>query len=225
MNDKQSWTEKVLSALAGMSRTLGGASDTTSSTDKPKLGVSEGEALASRTERNLRQALGFLWDSRACRFESAAEVREFVDILAAMVSNGLLAPGQSFYRTWETKFGQTKVAAIEAEYREFCEWLFGALADSDSVKVAALVEYRLDGKIHPFADGCGRTAKLLAAFVLLRGNRTPPRYGVRKEYYGKISQSETEWVSYYRPLCETPRTAYTFNRNPALKDISAGCRF
>src|SRR3989338_8112349 len=107
--DKQQWTESVLGALAGMSRTLGGTSDTTSSADKPKLGVSEGEALASRTEQNLRQALGFLWENRERRFESAAEVLELVDTLAAMVSDGLLTDGQSLYRTWETKFGQTLV--------------------------------------------------------------------------------------------------------------------
>ena len=204
--DKHTWTESVLASLAGMSRTLGGASDTTSAVEKPKLGVSEGEALASRTEQNLRQALGFLWDSCECQFQSAIKVREFVDTVAEMVSHGLLAPSQSLYRTWETKFWQTPVRAIEAEYVKFCRWLFRALADStDFVEIAALSERRLDGQIHPFADGCGRTAKLLAAFVLLRGSRTPPRYGARSEYYRKINQSEAEWLCYYRSLCETPR--------------------
>lgn len=202
MNDQQQWTESVLASLAGMSRTLGGASDTTSSADKPKLGCQEGGALASRTERNLRQALLFLWEQRECQFKAAAEVLAFVETLAATVSEGLLADGQSLYRTWETKFGQTPVRAIEAEYMEFCGWLFRALAKpTDFVEIAALSEQRLDGKIHPFADGCGRTAKLLASFVLLRDNRTPPRYGARKEYYQKINQSEAEWVSYYRSLC------------------------
>lgn len=208
MNTLTTWTESVLGSLTGMSRTLGGTSDTTSSAEKPKLGCSEGEALASRTERNLRQALLFLWANRARQFESAAEVREFVDKVAEIVSDGLLTSGQSLYRTWETKFGQTSVAEIETEYRKFCEWLFGALEKlADSVETAALVEYRLDGHLHPFADGCGRTAKVLAAFVLLRGHRTPPRYGARKEYYRKINESEAEWILYYRSLCETPRMA------------------
>lgn len=202
MNDKQLWTESVLASLAGMSRTLGGTSDTSCSAEKPKLECSEGEALASKTEENLRQAMLFLWGSKVRQFQSASDVRKFVDALAEIVSDGLLTPGQSLYRTWETKFGQTQVAAIEAEYQRFCEWLFGALANStDFVETAAMVEYRLDGHLHPFADGCGRTAKLLAAFVLLRGHRTPPRYGARKEYYRKINESEQEWVSYYRSFC------------------------
>ena len=200
--DKQTWIDTVLGSLAGISRTLGGASDTSCSADKPKLGCQEGEALASRTEQNLRQALDFLWESKECQFRAAAEVLAFVETLAATVSEGLLADSQSFYRTWETKFGQTPVHAIEAKYMEFCGWLFRALANpTDFVEIAALVEQRLDGKIHPFADGCGRTAKLLAAFVLLRGNRTPPQYRARSEYYRGINKSETEWVSCYRSLC------------------------
>ncbi|PIQ68737.1 MAG: hypothetical protein COV91_02560 [Candidatus Taylorbacteria bacterium CG11_big_fil_rev_8_21_14_0_20_46_11] len=205
--DKQAWTDSVLGSLAGMSRTLGGTSDTTSSANKPKLGVSEGEALALQTEGNLRHALDDLWECRGHRFVSPAEVREFVDGIAEEVCTGLLARGQSLYRTWETKFGQTNVEEIETEYLEFCERLFAGLSDGDSVREAAIVEKRLDGEIHPFADGCGRTAKLLAAFVLLRGSRTPPRYGARSEYYTKINAEWREWFSYYRSLCETPRMA------------------
>ncbi|MDO8623943.1 MAG: Fic family protein [bacterium] len=205
--DKQQWIDSVLASLTGMSRTIGGVSDTTSSADKPKLGV-EREALASRSEGNLRHMLDDLWVCRDYRFISAAEVREFVDGIAEDVNTGLLSRGQSLYRTWETKFGQTPVAAIEAEYSEFCGRLFAGFSEDDSVRVAAIVEKKLDGEIHPFADGCGRTAKVLAAFVLLRDNRTPPRYGSRTEYYGKINTEWREWFSYYRSLCEeTPRMA------------------
>jgi Fic family protein len=198
--DMKKWVESVLQALAGLSRTLGGVSDTSSASEKPKLVESEGEALARRTRENLEHALEFLWENSKQHFASPAEVRQFVDALAAKVSKGLLQPGQSLYRTWETKFRQTPVAEIETEYQRFCEWLFEALADADAVKTAALVEKRLDGKIHPFADGCGRTSKLLAAFVLLRAGLSPVSHRSRSEYYSRINASDEEWIRYYRAL-------------------------
>lgn len=198
--NKQHWFRSVLQALASLSRTFQGVSDTTSAAEKPKLAVAEGEALKAKSSQNLEQALEHLWVNRLKGFTSPVSVREFIDTLATAVSEGLLQPGQSFCRTWATKFGQTAPEAIEAEYSKFCAWLYGELDDSDPVAVAALVEKRLDGQIHPFADGCGRTSKLLAAFVLLRHGILPPSYGSRKEYYIIINLSEAEWINYYRSL-------------------------
>lgn len=191
------WFESVLQALAGLSRTLGGVSDTSSSAEKSKLSA-EGEALASRTQENLQRALEFLWKNRERRFASTTEVREFVDTVARQVSAGLLQPGQLLYRTWETKFRQTAPEAIEQEYQNFCAWLCETLESGEPVATAALVEKRLDGEIHPFADGCGRTAKILAAWVLLRAGLSPVAHRSRKEYYERINASDEEWIRYYR---------------------------
>jgi hypothetical protein len=195
---KAKWIQSVLQALAGLSRTLGGVSDTSSAAEKPKLEVEEGGSLADRTRENLEQALEFLWKSRERQFASPAEVREFVDRVASLVSEDLLQPGQSLYRTWETKFRQTAPEAIEQEYQNFCAWLLEALEGGDPVETAALVEKRLDSEIHPFADGCGRTAKVLAMFVLLRNGLEAPVYGSREEYYATVTKSDAEWCKYYR---------------------------
>lgn len=192
------WAESVLQALAGLSRTLAGVSDTSSAAEKPKLGVKEGDLLVVLTHENLERALEFLWENREKRFASPCEVREFVDRVASLVSEGLLQSGQSFYRTWETKFRQTAPQAIEAEYVKFCAWFFEALESGDPVATAALVEKRLDGEIHPFADGCGRTSKILAAFVLLRHGLLPVGHRSRSEYYSRINASDGEWISYYK---------------------------
>lgn len=198
--EKKRWFESVLQALAGLSRTLNGVSDTSSAAEKPKLGVEEGSDLVERSSQNLQYALEYLWENRSISFETPAAVRTFIDSLARIVSEGLLQSGQSFYRTWETKFGHTSVVELEAEYQKFCEWLCEALKSGDPVATAALVEKRLDGRVHPFADGCGRTSKLLAAFVLLRHDIFPPSYGPRKEYYHIINLSDAEWIEYYRSL-------------------------
>jgi hypothetical protein len=199
--DKHTWIDAVLRTLATQSRTLGGISDTSSSADKPKL-AAEGEALAQKTRQNLRNALEFLWENRGIVFHSADEVRGFIDRVAAMVSEGLLAPGQSLYRTWDTKFeNQAAAEEIEPQYRQFCLWLFGSL-DNDPVETAALTEKRLDGDIHPLADGCGRTTKILSAFILLRHELFPPRYRSRGEYYEKITTGDTEWITFWRSMYE-----------------------
>lgn len=201
--EKKTWISRVLGCLAGMSRTLGGVSDTSVAAEKPKLAAEEGAGLAAITAENLERALEFLWESREWTLASAAEVCVFVDALATKVSAGLLRSGQSLYRTWETKFRQTAVVKIEEEYQRFAEWLHGAFANGkDSVETAALIEKRLDAEIHPFADGCGRTAKILAAFVLLRAGLNPPAYRSRAEYYATITRSDAEWLSYYRSLLE-----------------------
>lgn len=200
MKTKQGWFEAVLSALASLSRTFNGVSDTTSAAEKPKLAVEEGDTLKAKSSQNLGHALEYLWTNRLTSFASPASVREFIDALATIVSEGLLQPGQSFYRTWATKFGHTLPENIEREYQSFCEWFFNNVDSDDPVAVAALVEKRLDGKIHPFADGCGRTSKLLAAFTLLRHDIFPPSYGSRNEYYVNINLSDAEWISYYRSL-------------------------
>ena len=200
MKMKQGWFEAVLSALASMSRTFNGVSDTTSAAEKPKLAVEEGDTLKAKSSQNLGHALEYLWTNRLTSFASPANVREFIDTLATIVSDGLLQQGQAFYRTWATKFGHTLPEDIEAEYHNFCEWFLGAVDSDDPVAVAALVEKRLDGEIHPFADGCGRTAKLLAAFVLLRAGLSPVNHRSRKEYYERINGTDEEWIRYYRAL-------------------------
>lgn len=201
-----SWFESVLQTLAGLSRTLKGFSDTSSAAEKPKLRVEEGSNLTDSASQNLQCALEFLWENRKQRFASATEVRQFVDAVARQVSEGLLQVGQPLYRTWETNFRQTAPENVEQEYQSFCRWLFGALESGDPIETAAIIEKRLDGEIHPFADGCGRTAKILAAFVLLRAGCPPVRYRSRKEYYKQINASDKEWVRYYRTLGAERRT-------------------
>ncbi len=198
--EKEEWMENVISNIQSLSRTLKGISDTSSSAEKPKLEIEEGDALAEKTFCNLQHALEYLWENRRKIFKSPDEMREFIDNLATIVSEGLLKEGQSLYRTWETKFGQTKPEDIETEYQKFCEWLFKTIESSDAVETAALIEKRLDGEIHPFADGCGRTAKLLSAFILMRHGSLLPKYKDRKEYYKEINKNDDEWIAYYESL-------------------------
>ena len=199
MTIKEDWIKTVLKSISSMSRTVKGISDISSSAEKPKL-EKEGDALKNRTSQNLKLTLEYLWENQERTFNSPAEMWEFIDTVATMISDGLLQEGQSLWRTWETKFRQTKPQKIEAEYKKFCQWLFEVIDVGDAIETAALIEKRLDGEVHPFADGCGRTAKVMATFVLLRRGLAPVVYRTRSEYYEKINKSDPKWITYYWSL-------------------------
>jgi hypothetical protein len=201
MITKEQWFESVLETVNSLSRTTKGISDTSSATEKPKLAVKEGEHLIDSASRNLMRAMDYLWSNRSICFTSSEDVQDFIDYLATIVSDGLLQQGQSLYRTWDTPYGQTHPSEIMEQYSKFCEWFLTALNTGDPVATAAIVEKRLNGEIHPFSDGCGRTSMLLAAFVLLRHNINPVVYPSRKEYFKRIGKSSDEdWIMYYRSL-------------------------
>lgn len=202
MIEEKRWKESVLRALAGQSRTLSGISDTTSAKDKPKLAVAEGRGLVEKSTQNLEEAICFLFGNRYKKFSSPEDVFNFINTLVATVSDGLLVEGQSLFRTWETKFNQTPVIRIEIELKKFCQWFFEMVDSGDVIVTVALVEKRLDGEIHPFADGCGRTAKLLAMFVLLRHGIFPPAYVPRDEYYRNIHLVTWAWIKFYKSMVE-----------------------
>lgn len=197
---KENWIKEVLYSISELSRTTNGVSDTSSSVNKPSLEIkSEGE-LALHTQQNLINALKYLWENRNNNFQSSDNVKLFIDEVARLISDGLLKPGQSLFRTWDTKFKQTRAVNIEKEYTQFCYWLFEALQTEKFVETAALVEKRLDGKIHPFADGCSRTAKSISVYILLKTKIPVPKYPSREVYYREINKSDPEWINFYRSL-------------------------
>ncbi len=197
----EAFEKEALENLDMMSRTKKGISDTSSSESKPKLDT-EGDDLALRSENNFKEALRLIWGKRDDSFESPAQLGDFVEEIASCISQGLLKEGQSQWRTWETKFGQTSPQLIKKEMADFYKEFLAQLNNpqTDPIKLAAWVEKRVDGEIHPFADGCGRTSKILSSFVLLRFGQKLPKYRGREEYYKNINSSMDNWVEYYRSL-------------------------
>ena len=191
---------QALHNLLRTSRTATGVSDTSSSADKPTL-AAEGGALKAKADQNFRRALRSVWNQRRRRFDSPEDVGTFVVETASTVSEGLLKPGQSVWRTWETKNHQTPVREIPDQFKAFTRELHQRLSSgADPVGTAAWVEYVFDGHLHPMADGVGRTAKALSAFVLARAGHGLPTYRGRDDYYANINKSLAEWTRYYRTM-------------------------
>ena len=189
--------------LAVMSRTSRGISDTSSSEQKPALQTDGGE-LARKSLQNFKEALKLAWNKKQDEFQTPEYVKRFLEETAGIVSNGLLKEGQSLWRTWETKFRQTPPAQIAQEmeifYKEFHKRLNSP--DTDPKEFAGWIERRFDSQIHPLADGCGRTSKVLSGFVLARANHPLPRYRDRDGYYQMVGKSDEEWNTYYKSLFE-----------------------
>lgn len=196
--DYASFEEKALEGIQKTSRTAKGVSDTSSSADKQKLAVEEGDKLAAKTAENVRGALRMAWNARDREFKSADEVHEFTEGLARQVSSGLLPAGQGLYRTWETPNDQTSPGEVKVATRKFSEQLYEKL-DEDPVATAAWAEKQM-AKIHPWADGVGRTTKVLGAFVLARGGLKPATYPDMKTYYAEIKKSPESWEKFYRTM-------------------------
>lgn len=83
---------------------------------------------------------------------------------------------------------------------ELCTWL-NASRELSAPITAALVHARVAG-IHPFSDGNGRTARILATLAMVRGGFTMPEFTSLEEwwgahlrsYYGAFSALGAEWT-------------------------------
>ena len=84
--------------------------------------------------------------------------------------------------------------------------------------MAGWVEYRIDLTDHFFTDDCGRVAKAISSWVLMRANRELPRYRSREELYQhaptqirgsnpEANRKEYElWMDYYKSLFGTKKS-------------------
>ena len=194
------WGSAVFASVSRLSRTAGGVTEAAYGGAKPAI-VVERDKLVEIVERNLRKAIAHVWAHGPAIRSNTVHVQSFMNAVATMISVDVLPPGSGLFRTWDTRerfHRQVAPADILAEYRALCAHIAGRLDENDPVAVAAELEWELDGRIHPFADGCGRTAKLLGAWILLRGDTLPARFSDRTEYYAVINHPLQEWVAYYR---------------------------
>jgi len=130
---------------------------------------------------------GFVWSSRFVREVHAS----------AMAASSLAGPGSFREEPVYVVDGQRVVmyaapssALVPQQTDELCEWLNENRAEPAPV-VAALTHARIAG-IHPFADGNGRTARILATAAMVQGGFVLPEFTNLEEWWGDHQRS------YYR---------------------------
>lgn len=174
--------------LEATSRTAKGTVDTTASADKAEKMAAglTGEKAAELAKGNFQQAVEKLYANRETQFNSPAELRAFVESIANTINGGILKEGTLIRQGQDSaKYPYTKVADLEKAMTQFYEELNERMNDpeEDAEAVAAWAEYRIDLTDHFYADGCGKTAKAVSSFVLMRRGEKLPQYSGRKEYY------------------------------------------
>lgn len=211
--------------LEATSRTAKGTVDTSASADKAEKMAAglTGEKAAELAKGNFQQAIETLHANRETQFQSPAELRAFVESIAKTINGGILKEGTLIRQGADSaKYPYTKVADLEKAMTQFYEELNERLKDpeEDAEALAAWAEYRIDLSDHFFADGCGKTAKAISSFVLMRRGEKLPQYSGRKEYYAAApttardpdgpsssDQQLAKFTAYFKQLKKRPLAA------------------
>jgi len=191
--------EHAISVLSGISRTFKGESNTDSSAEKLSLRCA-GDELKDRARQNFRHTIIELFSHAPRSFSCAAAVREFVVETAQNLNRDLTRDGVGFFRTWDTTIPiHTPKELVAEEFGNFCEELYLRIGQDkvDSIELAAWIEWRFNARIHPLADGCGRTSRALSTYFLGLGQIPLPPFTDREEYFEKINLPFEEWLAYY----------------------------
>jgi Fic family protein len=111
----------------------------------------------------------------------------------------------------EVEYMPPPTGAVPQLVKEFFEWLdSGAVATVNPVLLAGIAHYEI-ARIHPFIDGNGRTARLLASLVLYRSGFDHRRFFAlddhydenRQAYYAALKTAQqndgdiTQWLEYF----------------------------
>ena len=178
--------------LLAMSRTAQGVVDTSASAEKAEsmTGVS-GETAADLAKQNFETAIREAYENKERRFESPEDLRNFIEGLAETVNSGIVKEGSLIRASDSNKYPYVRIANLENYMDKFYQGLYERVQDpeADPVESAAFAEFGIDFGGHFFADGCGKTAKIVSSFVLMRHNHKLPEYkGGRSAYYANQLQ-------------------------------------
>lgn len=202
--------------LMAMSRTAQGVVDTSASVKKAEsmTGVS-GETAADLAKQNFKNAIKLAYDNKDREFESPDDLRTFVEDIALTVNSGIVKDGSLIRTSDSEKYPYTRIANLENYMNKFYQGLYERTQnpEADPVESAAFAEFGIDFGGHFFADGCGKTAKVVSSFMLMRHNHQLPEYrGGRSAYYANqlqqiAGEDETadeagyqKFLEYYRGL-------------------------
>ncbi|MEI7792584.1 MAG: hypothetical protein WCI57_03835 [Candidatus Berkelbacteria bacterium] len=212
--------------LDNTSRTAKGTVNVSASPDKAakmQEGLT-GESAAELAKNNFQEAIRTAYENKQSQFESPDELRQFVESIAATVNKGIIKEG-TLIRSGEDspKYPYTRIADLPNRMEKFYEEFEDRLKNpkEDPKSLAAWVEYKIDLSDHFFGDGCGKTAKLISSWVMMRAEKNLPDYTMggkipseqaRENYYknapstipGTNPEREAEelrnWTNYYKQL-------------------------
>lgn len=189
---------------------------------KPMAGRS-GDDLAVYAYFNMRSVASMIASictnkvrRRKKRKLSTWTVSRFVSQAIHLIHAGL-NPELKAPRTHETAGGYGCSAAdVERRWREFMDELQKKIDVDDPTELCAWVEYQVRFDIHPFADGTGRLATALCAWIMLRSKRAIPSYAFwqRSSMHEKLREGFPAFREYYLKACFEEAQEATASTHP-----------
>jgi len=150
---------------------------------------------------NYRKVIEFIDEEAKKKIDKITEL--LIKKLHRIITDKILTTGQGEYRTKQVIIRNSATGevtfrpppAIEVPFlmREFVYWLNKDNLDIHPVIKAGIAHHELV-RIHPFLDGNGRVARVLATLILLLGGYDIRRFFSLEEYYDKDA------ASYYQNL-------------------------
>ncbi len=150
---------------------------------------------------NYRKVIEFIDEEAKKKIEKITE--QLIKKIHRIIIDKILTNGQGEYRTkqviirnsatGEVTFRPPPPVEVPFLMREFVYWLNKENSDLHPVLKAGIAHHELV-RIHPFIDGNGRVARVLATLILLLGGYDIRRFFSLEEYYDKDA------ASYYHNL-------------------------
>lgn len=187
----------LLQSVAGMSRTAQTGSVNALGRAKPESKFSP-DRLQEASKRGIALAGERLWEYRN-RLLGVRDLQLLELQMFASINGGVRT--SAMYRMHETgaPYGVPPDQIrqeMNAWFREFQQRL-ERLTASQVSELCAWVEWELDFRIHPYADGCGRLCKLWSALVCLRAYSPLTIYQDRTTYYARMNEGYEAFREYY----------------------------
>lgn len=201
------YVEEALAAIERLSRTVAaGTVDTSTAPGKAETVHSlQTDDARGHAMFNAREALEICFEARDRRFDSPAELGQFVEKVVRTVNRGIVKEGHLLREVDAPRKPYPPAADLPVRYERFLHELLRRLqeqpAGDDAVDLGAWIDFHVDINDHFFVDGCGRIARILVAWTRMREGRPLPRYPDREAHYAAVNPPEWARVAaYYRRL-------------------------
>lgn len=208
---------KLTKNMEDTSRSFHGKINVSASSDKKNkmnMNLSEKEVRQS-VQSNIQKVFEYVYDNRYLVLHNPSVLKRFINEVARIVNAGLIVDKRHLLRNAEnsSKYTYLDTNLVERFYDAFTDELYMRLMDvgSDPIEIAAWVEWNIDFVGHIFSDGCGRVAKLISSWILMRRDFPLPSYANGLDGFLSIRESyRKQFALKKKPTNHAPKDTKEF---------------
>lgn len=191
--------EHALYALSCYSRTFQGVGSNETSNEKLEI-LTQGDALVEQASQNFRRGVQYFYEALAFGvFHKSDRAMAYLSAAPTIFNHGIIQLEQGPFRTWETPHNHVPAECIASELTNFAR-SFAQLLSAPAIKparLAAWIEHDLNGRIHPYSDGCGRISRGLSTAYLALYDIARPVFASREEYIAGFASEFDIWAELF----------------------------